>query len=218
MLKAIATTLVLAAVAQQPSQPEVEHYRLLKQLRRQGFTCPNGQAFPPNNGLFAFDCRVWRAAQAHSKDQAARRYFAHVTPEGLDPCARTRNAGLQACSENIAAGQATPRAALDALKSSAHHCPNMMDPSLNRVGIGYASLAGSPYTHYWTQNMGNDGSAVDTSCSPPDVGENPTNLPPTSSCRDYNPACASFNGYAGTPSCQTEWTISQCPKACGLCK
>jgi hypothetical protein len=216
MLRVLALAL-LAAAGAQPAAQEVEHYRLLKQLRRQGFTCPNGQSFPPNAGLFAFDCRAWKAARAHSADMASRSYFSHVTPEGLDPCARTRAAGLQACSENLAAGQATAQSALDAFKASANHCPNMMDPSLNRVGIGYANAGASQYKHYWTQAMGSDDGAIDVSCSPPDAGENPKGQGAASSCRDFNPNCARFQGYAGTPHCQTEWTRTQCPKTCGHC-
>lgn len=205
--------LLVAAASAQPSPQELEHFRLLKALRAKGFTCPNGQTFPPNAADFSFDCRAWSAARAHSEDMAARGYFSHVNPEGKDPCERTRARGLQACSENIAAGQATPQAALDAFKASANHCPNMLDPALNRVGVGFASRPGTKYTHYWTQAMGTDGS-LDASC----VGGAPA---PPPGCRDTNSNCAAFKGYAGTqwcsPGSQGGWAATNCPKTCGLC-
>ena len=202
-----------AVAAAQPSAQELEHYRLLKDLRAAGFTCPNGQAFPPNPAEFSFDCRAWAAARAHSEDMAARRYFDHVNPDGKDPCARTAARGMQACSENIAAGQATPAAALDAFKASNHHCPNMLDPSLNRIGVGFASRPGAPYVNYWTQNMGIDDS-LDTSC----IGGAPA---PPPACKDLNANCANYKGYAGTAWCsatsQGGWAYKNCPKTCGLC-
>ena len=187
------------AAAQSP--PELQHYQLLKSLREQGFTCPSGQRFPPNAGPFLFDCRAWKAARAHAEDMAARRYFGHVSPEGRNPCDRSRF-----CSENIAAGQATPQAALDAWKGSARHCTNMMDPKLNRFGVGYVGKPGTPYTHYWVQNMGTSDS-FDGSC----MG-GPTAAP---ACEDLNAACASYRGYAGSQWCNETWPKGQCPKTCG---
>ena len=197
------------AVAVSQSAPELEHYRLLTGLRARGYTCQGGRVFPPNPAEFAFDCRAWVAARAHSQDMAARKYFARISPEGKSPCDRTLARGLAACSENIAAGQATAQAALDAWKASGEHCPNMLDPALNRVGVGYAS--GGPYKHYWTQNMGT-ASSLDSSC----VGGSPAK--PT--CEDRNAACAAYAGYAGTPWCgdaQGGWAKTNCPKTCGLC-
>ena len=200
--------LALLGVAAAQSGPELEHFRLLKALRASGFTCPGGRVFPPNGAEFSFDCRAWSAARAHSDDMASKRYFGHVSPDGKNPC--DRSAGLF-CSENLAAGQATAQAALDSLKGSAEHCPNMLDPALNRVGIGYARLAGSPYTHYWTQAMGTD-AALDASC----LG----GAPAKPSCADRHPGCAAYKGYAGTEWCgdaQGGWARQQCPKTCGLC-
>ena len=203
----LALLALLAVAVAQPSAPELEHFRLLKQLRASGFQCP-GRYFPPNTAEIAFDCRAWKAARAHSEDMAARRYFGHVSPEGRNPCDRTDGVF---CSENIAAGQATAQAALDAFKGSASHCPNMMDPKLNRVGVGFARRVGTPYVNYWTQNMGTDGS-LDSSC----MGGAAANV----SCADRNEHCAAYRGYAGTEWCgdaQGGWARKNCPKACGLC-
>ena len=209
MFRLLAVATVAAA---QPSQPELQHFKLLQDLRRAGFTCPGGRRFPPNPAPFAWDCRVWAAARAHSDDMVARKYFSHVNPDGKDPCDRTRSRGLQACSENIAAGQSTPQAALDAFKASPEHCPNMLDPALNRAGIGYASSPTAQYRFYWTQNMG-------TSSGPPDASCTGGAASPKS-CEDLNPNCYVYKGYAGTPWCneaQNGWARDNCPKTCGLC-
>ncbi|OYV66654.1 MAG: hypothetical protein B7Z74_10760 [Deltaproteobacteria bacterium 21-66-5] len=142
---------------------------------------------------------------------AARKYFAHVSPEGVDPCARTSAQGIMACSENIAAGQATAQAALDAFKASEEHCPNMLDPRLNRIGVGYTNRPGTPYTHYWVEDMATE-SSLDQSC----MG----GAAAVQSCEDRNAGCAAYKGYAGTEWCgdaQGGWAKTNCPKTCGLC-
>ena len=199
MIRLLALLASLAAA--QPSAPELEHFRLLKALRASGYTCPGGRVFPPNPAEFSFDCRAWRAARAHSEDMASRRYFGHVSPDGKNPCDRSIF-----CSENLAAGQATAQAALDALKSSSEHCPNMLDPALNRAGIGFARVPGSPFVNYWTQAMGTDG-ALDASCQGGAAAQ------PT--CADRNPACSAYRGYAGTEWCgdaQGGWAKKTAPR------
>ena len=197
MIRWLAASLALLSVtAAQPSAPELEHFRLLKALRASGHTCPGGRVYPPNPAEFSFDCRAWRAARAHSEDMASRRYFGHVSPDGKNPCDRS-----------IFSAQA----ALDALKSSSEHCPNMLDPALNRAGIGFARVPGSPFVNYWTQAMGTDG-ALDASCQGGAAAQ------PT--CADRNPACSAYKGYAGTEwrgDAQGGWAKKNCPKACGLC-
>ena len=200
-----------------PSNEEITHYFLLKELRSKGFTCPNGQTFPPNNKPFAFDCRPWRAATNYAKYMGDNNYFGHVDLQGKDPCDRTVATGLIACSENIAAGQNSAKAALDAFKGSTHHCPNMMDPALNRIGVGYYYAPSSSYKYYWVQNMGTDDFRGDISCNPPNPRDT-ENLPVGESCRDYNEKCKSFQGYAGTSYCDDRWASTQCKKTCGLCK
>jgi hypothetical protein len=217
-----ATIIGLAALgrgasAQQPSKEEVEHYNALVALRRSGFTCPNGQYFPPNDKPFLFDCRAWRAARWFSEDMATKNYFSHYTPDGRDPCSVTKSYGLMACAQNIAAGQRTALDALGAWKASKGHCPNMMDPKLNRIGVGFATGPSSTYKYYWTQNMGTDDCPVDQSCSPPGAGtyQQP---PACDSCRDFSEGCANYQNYAGSPYCNEEWPRTQCPKTCGFCK
>jgi uncharacterized protein YkwD len=53
---------------------------------------------------FEWDDHLAMLARAHSEDMAKRKYFKHVTPEGLTPMKRAEAAGYQACQlmgENI---------------------------------------------------------------------------------------------------------------------
>ena len=82
----------------------------------------------------------------------------------------------------------------------------MLDPALNRAGIGFARVPGSPFVNYWTQAMGTDG-ALDASCQGGAAAQ------PT--CADRNPACSAYRGYAGTEWCgdaQGGWAKKTAPR------
>jgi uncharacterized protein YkwD len=95
-------------------------------------------------------------ARAHSTDMAVHRYFDHNSQDGRSPFDRMRAAGYQGrlMGENIAAGQPTPTAVMDAWMHSPGHRANILNCGFKAVGIGVATLAGSPYRIYWTQDFG----------------------------------------------------------------
>src|SRR5206468_1483214 len=64
-----------------------------------------------------FDPLLIEAARLHSQDMNDRRYFAHVTPDGVDSSARIRNAGFNAgpTGESLAAGYRNSEDALAGL-------------------------------------------------------------------------------------------------------
>lgn len=104
------------------------------------------------------------AAFTHSKDMAARRYFAHDTksplPAGQSGAKftnRMSDAGYTFSTyrgENLAAGQSTAQAVFNAWKASSGHNANMLNAQYTVIGIGLATISGSPYTNYWTTNFG----------------------------------------------------------------
>jgi len=145
-------------------QLEWEHFGLVNELRMAGFTCPGGQAYPPNPVPLKFDCRLWKASQLHSKDMADQNYFSHTSLDGTSPWGRASAQGISANAENIAAGGSTAQATLDQWKGSDGHCKNMMNSGLTLFGVGYAYGAGSRYRHYWTQMLSSSSVAVDNSC------------------------------------------------------
>jgi uncharacterized protein YkwD len=95
-------------------------------------------------------------ARAHSKDMAVNGYFDHNSQNGRSPFDRMRAAGYRGglMGENIAAGQPTPAAVMDAWMHSAGHRANILKCGFKVIGIGVYKLAGSPFRIYWTQDFG----------------------------------------------------------------
>ncbi|HEX4733548.1 MAG TPA: CAP domain-containing protein [Thermoleophilaceae bacterium] len=104
------------------------------------------------NGLggLKWDWRLWAAAQKHAEDMAGREYFAHITPEGLALRDRVAPTGYLTSdtdwtlAENLGFGTNTlspPAAITDGWMDSAPHRENMLDPTVEDVGIGLAQGA-----------------------------------------------------------------------------
>merc|ERR1712194_107059 len=149
-----------------PSAAELEHFRLLKDLRKRGYRCPGGRSFaasPDMDETFLFDCRLWAAARFWSSEMGGQNFFSHVRGNS-NPCSRTSDYGLPACGENIAAGNGDAAATLQQWMESDGHCVNMMNPEYNRFAVGYVQTPGSQWTHYWTQSLGTSSARADQSC------------------------------------------------------
>jgi uncharacterized protein YkwD len=95
-------------------------------------------------------------ARAHGKDMAVHRYFDHNSQDGRTPFDRMRAAGYRGnlMGENIAAGQPTPAAVMDAWMHSSGHRANILNCGYKVIGVGVHRLAGSPFGVYWTQDFG----------------------------------------------------------------
>jgi uncharacterized protein YkwD len=93
-------------------------------------------------------------AQAHSQDMATNNYFSHDSQDGRSPFDRMTAAGytFRLAAENIAAGQSTPAAVVQAWMNSAGHRANILNCGLTQIGVGYAK--GGSYGSYWTQDFG----------------------------------------------------------------
>jgi len=94
-----------------------------------------------------------KAAQGHSEDMAENDYFDHTGQDGRSPFDRMADAGYEfsAAAENIAMGQQTPAAVMDAWMNSEGHRENILNCTYTEMGLGYAVGGGSPY---WTQTFG----------------------------------------------------------------
>jgi uncharacterized protein YkwD len=98
------------------------------------------------------DDRLAAVARAHSADMRDRHFFSHTNPDGLDPFARARAAGIDyARAENIAYGQPDAAAVMAAWMNSAGHRQNILNCQLHTLGVGVAQGAGGPW---WTQLFG----------------------------------------------------------------
>ncbi|MEV6651985.1 sigma-70 family RNA polymerase sigma factor [Streptomyces sp. NPDC051219] len=97
--------------------------------------------------------RLKKAALRHSKDMAARDFFDHTNPDGVDPGERITAAGYEwsTYGENIARGQRSPAQVMDAWMDSPGHRANILNCSFEEVGIGIHRGSGGPW---WTQAFG----------------------------------------------------------------
>jgi uncharacterized protein YkwD len=88
------------------------------------------------------------ASQRHSDDMAVRDFFAHETPDGVDPGARMAAAGYPVdavmTGENLAWGsgpKATPVRIVQGWMNSPGHRENILRPQYTEVGVGVAHEA-----------------------------------------------------------------------------
>ena len=83
------------------------------------------------------DPELTEVARQHSIDMFARGYFAHDTPEGLDPFARMREAHVRylTAGENLALAP-TLQVAHNGLMNSPGHRANILHAQFGRLGIG----------------------------------------------------------------------------------
>lgn len=91
-------------------------------------------------------------ATAFSDDMAARGFFDHVDPSGADPWDRAAKAGITNLGgENIARGQGTAQAVMDAWMNSPGHKANILNCDFKTLGVGVHLGDGGPW---WTQDFG----------------------------------------------------------------
>lgn len=106
-----------------------------------------------------------RVARIRALDMAARRYFNHVTPDGIGPNRLVEGAGFKLPQsydsgrrannvEVIAAGQDTAQAAWEAWMKSRRHRTQVLGTTdffreQTDYGVGFASVPDSPYGTYW---------------------------------------------------------------------
>jgi uncharacterized protein YkwD len=116
---------------------KVESVRPRPDLEAQMLELVNQERVAAGLGALAPDPELTEVARAHSADMFARGYFAHDSPEGLDPFDRMRRAGVNfsAAGENLALAP-TVRVAHTGLMNSPGHRANILRPSFGRLGIG----------------------------------------------------------------------------------
>ena len=89
-----------------------------------------------------------RVARYKSQDMVDNRYFSHTSPVYGSPFQMIRAFGLsfRTAGENIAYGQRTPQAVVNAWMNSSGHRANILNASYTQIGVGYVANG-----HYWTQ-------------------------------------------------------------------
>ncbi|MFI7599050.1 CAP domain-containing protein [Actinoplanes sp. NPDC049681] len=99
------------------------------------------------------DDRLTQAARGHSADMAARNYFSHTTPEGVEFATRITDAGYRwsSAGENIAKGQRTPAEVMTSWMNSSGHRANILNCAFKNIGVGVAADAQGSLV--WTQDF-----------------------------------------------------------------
>ncbi|WP_242059955.1 CAP domain-containing protein [Oscillatoria sp. FACHB-1407] len=119
-------------------------------------------AFRQQFGLqpLTLNSKLNTAAQTHSQNMAVQDFFSHTGADGSQPWDRMTRAGYRwsRAAENIAAGQQTPEAVVDAWMNSPGHRANILNANFREIGVGYYELTNDTgnvnYGRYWTQNFG----------------------------------------------------------------
>ena len=116
---------------------EKEVIRLVNEIRAQ-------------NGLRAltYDWELSRVARYKSQDMKDNRYFSHTSPTYGSPFQMMKSFGIsyRSAGENIAKGQRTPQAVVDAWMNSSGHRANILNAAYTHIGVGYVADG-----NYWTQ-------------------------------------------------------------------
>ncbi len=102
------------------------------------------------NGLkpLSHNWELSRVARYKSQDMRDNRYFSHTSPVYGSPFEMIRSFGItyRSAGENIAKGQRTPQAVVNAWMNSSGHRANILNSSFTQIGVGYVADG-----NYWTQ-------------------------------------------------------------------
>lgn len=112
----------------------------------------NGERTSRGLGALAMDPELRLVARAHAEDMFKRGYFAHDTPNGVDPFERMGAANIlfALAGENLALAP-TLEIAHNGLMNSPGHRANILKPEFGRVGIGV--LDGGIYGKMFVQEF-----------------------------------------------------------------
>lgn len=96
------------------------------------------------------DTELSSVARLKSQDMANLNYFSHTSPTYGSPFDMMKQFNIQyrTAGENIAKGQQTAEAVVNAWMNSEGHRANILNSSYTHIGVGYVS---SGNTTYWTQ-------------------------------------------------------------------
>ncbi len=103
-----------------------------------------------DNGLnpLTTDAELCRVARVKSQDMKDNNYFSHESPKYGSPFDMMHKFGIsyRAAAENIAKGQKTPEAVVNAWMNSSGHRKNILSSSYTHIGVGHVASG-----NYWTQ-------------------------------------------------------------------
>ena len=120
---------------------ELEVIRLVNEERKKEGLAP-----------FTHSPELSKVARAKSQDMADKNYFSHTSPTYGDPFTMMKSFGIKyrTAGENIAKGYYSAESVVKGWMNSSGHRANILNPSFNKIGVGYVNANG---TTYWTQQF-----------------------------------------------------------------
>lgn len=102
-------------------------------------------------GLQALTLDKQIASAALTRSKEIETSFSHTRPNGsaFSTVFAEHGVTFRGSGENIAWGQRTPEAVMDAWMNSEGHRANILNPKFTKIGVGHRQ--NSAGTHYWTQ-------------------------------------------------------------------
>lgn len=116
---------------------------------QQVLTLTNKERAKAGCGALRMNTALFRAAEGHARDMVAKNYFSHTSADGRSPWDRMKQAGYSggAMAENIAAGQTSAAAVVEAWMNSEGHRANIENCTFKVLGVGH-------HSNHWVQNFG----------------------------------------------------------------
>jgi uncharacterized protein YkwD len=150
------TWIVLAARAEQPAVENsaaiaARVLELVNAARAEARRC--GRDKLASAAPLALSQPLTEAASRHASDMARTGSFDHRGSDNTTPSERVSSAGYRwrATGENIAAGQSSADAVVDAWLDSPGHCTNLMGPQFTEMGVAFALAPSRSPAIYWAQ-------------------------------------------------------------------
>jgi uncharacterized protein YkwD len=124
-------------------------------VQQEILTLINGNRRQHGCGSVTLDRRLIVAANGHAADMARNDYFAHESPNGQGAGDRVTDAGYnwRHYGENIARGVDSAFEVVDGWMHSPEHRHNILDCSLDQMGVGIAIAGDAKNTVYWVQDF-----------------------------------------------------------------
>ncbi|HAS6436329.1 TPA: CAP domain-containing protein [Vibrio parahaemolyticus] len=112
-----------------------------------------GATTMPPVGALTWSYDLESAAYRHSSDMANSDFMSHTGSDGSTLSDRVNATGYawSAIGENVAVGQSSINAVVNAWLSSEGHCLNIMSADFDKMGASLVENHSASYGYYWTQ-------------------------------------------------------------------
>ena len=131
-----------------PTTPDTENNSNISEYEREVADLVNEIRAENGLSLLTLNAELSNVARIKSQDMKDNNYFSHTSPTYGSPFDMMKSFGINynTAGENIARGQHTPQAVVDAWMNSEGHRANILNSSFTEIGVGYVADG-----NYWTQ-------------------------------------------------------------------